>query len=1143
MARTKQTARQSTGGRAPTTQAPGVVPTTRAGLQALKVPQLKAILKSRGLKVGGKKAELIDRILGVATPPTVPAPATAPAQTIARTNRLSGMVIAITGTLWTPRDDIQRLIEANGGRFAKSITRAVTHLVAKDPTAGTTKLNKAREQGIQVVGEDFLRQLVRGAPSPVVSPAPIPVVSPAPIPVVSPAPTPGTILPQPMTGLPTMAPVSPAPTIGMPELPVMPTVGVPTALSPVVSTPALSPMVPTPALSPMVPLGPMPITQRAQIGPLRGVLGIIELPEGPTVRSPIIIRSPVPSPAPTAEPLTPIVGVPLAPTVTGFPALTPGVPSPVEYNRYSQAELITLVQNLYGVSLATMTKPEIIQWIQMRETMGQRPTAVVGVGPQAGALSPVVTAATQLPVLPALPTAVTTTATTGAVQPILPGPAITPLSPMAQLPPITSPIPAAVTVSPLRVGVMEHEAIIVHGAALYLDAVRRDRPAITSHVLLPPTVGPFRTVVTSPPTSPVQLPPMPVISVPPIRPAVTSPMATLPPVPTIAIPPAAVVQTQVGVQLPPIVQVPVPTPIPVPTALPPIPPIGIRASVSPQPMVQFPPTTGITAPAPVIAGGLDLPTELPPITAPARTFGVGTGLGVTTGLGITMPVVPTVVPTQSIRLPSPTPTGIPAPVPLPAGTLPPTVPPPQPKVGPGGLPIRTDLATLNQLRSEINTAVNINPKAVFQQKIRAPRPVGVIGARTITLAPLPAVTLAPIPPLVPIPPGAPQPIITAQQTVPTRPLGEICLSVRNQLIIILGIDEARLNTLTISVVNAAAADPNFYRGLGPEEANLLQKAFGGWLEQMRANPGYDPLMSCENLVMLQAVAPQQVVPTTLPTVPLPAVTLPPATTVPPLAVPAPIPTVPIPAVPALPQPMIPIPTTTPMIGLPPLPAISVSPGAPVVQLVPGQPPQPPQAVQPTTVPPTGFQPLRPLPQIITSPAPQPAVALPGVQLPTVTLPTLGLGRAPLPTAALPTVRTRAKAPHSQKIHLPKIKAIAAVPAPRPSGIPGISQIRLPTVQTVMQPIALTSPAAAPQHQRTGLAVAYTPKQQVVENIMQIDPKRLNPRRARKDDNSYTVRQLRTIAGSINLPKSGNKKELVDRIKAAILKVNPNAFNQ
>ena len=127
------------------------------------------------------------------------------------------------------------------------------------------------------------------------------------------------------------------------------------------------------------------------------------------------------------------------------------------------------------------------------------------------------------------------------------------------------------------------------------------------------------------------------------------------------------------------------------------------------------------------------------------------------------------------------------------------------------------------------------------------------------------------------------------------------------------------------------------------------------------------------------------------------------------------------------------------------------------------------------------------------------------------------------------------------IHLPKIKETAAVPGIKGTQVQGIPSVRLPTTQTVMQPVALQSPTNIPQ-QEAGLAVAYTPQQQVVENITQIDPERLNAGRAKKDDDSYNVVQLRAIAGSLNLSKSGNKKDLVERIKAKMLSINPNAFN-
>ena len=42
--------------------APDAVPVATTDYDAMKVPELKALLKERGLKVGGKKAELVARL-------------------------------------------------------------------------------------------------------------------------------------------------------------------------------------------------------------------------------------------------------------------------------------------------------------------------------------------------------------------------------------------------------------------------------------------------------------------------------------------------------------------------------------------------------------------------------------------------------------------------------------------------------------------------------------------------------------------------------------------------------------------------------------------------------------------------------------------------------------------------------------------------------------------------------------------------------------------------------------------------------------------------------------------------------------------------------------------------------------------------
>jgi len=304
---------------------------------------------------------------------------------------------------------------------------------------------------------------------------------------------------------------------------------------------------------------------------------------------------------------------------------------------------------------------------------------------------------------------------------------------------------------------------------------------------------------------------------------------------------------------------------------------------------------------PVVTGLENLPTELPTIAAPTPGTTQNIQVGTLEGINIFLPPVPTVIPTKSIKLPAPETL-------LPAG-----------KVGPGGLPIKTDLATLNQLRREVDTAVNINPMAAFQKKIAAP---------TITL---PALTFVNLP--------------------------------------------------TIAALGTPAL-------------------------------------------------------TGLPTVNLPVAGL---------------------------------------------------------------------------------------------PTELPTVNLPVAGLPTVNLPTIGQTRVGLPTIG----QTKPATP--QPIIIPKIKGTAAT-------IPDIPRIQLPMMSTVMKPIPLTSPAPVTQKVEAGLAVAYTPEQQVVKNITSIDPSRLKSDRAKKDDNSYSVVDLRAIAGSLNLAKAGNKKDLVDRIKAEILKRDPNAFN-
>lgn len=151
------------------------------------------------------------------------------------------------------------------------------------------------------------------------------------------------------------------------------------------------------------------------------------------------------------------------------------------------------------------------------------------------------------------------------------------------------------------------------------------------------------------------------------------------------------------------------------------------------------------------------------------------------------------------------------------------------------------------------------------------------------------------------------------------------------------------------------------------------------------------------------------------------------------------------------------------------------------------------------------------------------------------------------TVQLPTKRPKEITP---SIRIPKIKSTAVKPSPiRIKGrkseptfvlpIGGVGGVTLPMESTIIPTIPITSPSAVPIKRP---AKAKTTSDQVMENIKKLDPKRLRAGKTRKGDNSYTVAQLRSIAGSLNLIKSGNKKQLVDRIKAQILKVNPSAFD-
>jgi len=71
---------------------------------------------------------------------------------------LSGKTIALCGKLSLPREKVIELIEKNGGKYAKGITKDVTHVICAKTDDKTQKLQKAKEAGKILVTESFLKK-------------------------------------------------------------------------------------------------------------------------------------------------------------------------------------------------------------------------------------------------------------------------------------------------------------------------------------------------------------------------------------------------------------------------------------------------------------------------------------------------------------------------------------------------------------------------------------------------------------------------------------------------------------------------------------------------------------------------------------------------------------------------------------------------------------------------------------------------------------------------------------------------------------------------------------------------------------------------------------------------------------------------
>jgi DNA ligase (NAD+) len=74
---------------------------------------------------------------------------------------LTGKTLVVTGTLTVPRGDVQKRIEAAGGKVSGSVSKKTSYLVAGEDT-GKSKLEAAQKHGVQVISEAELEQLLTG---------------------------------------------------------------------------------------------------------------------------------------------------------------------------------------------------------------------------------------------------------------------------------------------------------------------------------------------------------------------------------------------------------------------------------------------------------------------------------------------------------------------------------------------------------------------------------------------------------------------------------------------------------------------------------------------------------------------------------------------------------------------------------------------------------------------------------------------------------------------------------------------------------------------------------------------------------------------------------------------------------------------
>ena len=73
---------------------------------------------------------------------------------------LSGSTFCLTGSFSVKKKVLQDQIEAAGGEIKSGVGKGLTYLVQADPTSTSSKTKKAQQYGVQIIGEDELREML-----------------------------------------------------------------------------------------------------------------------------------------------------------------------------------------------------------------------------------------------------------------------------------------------------------------------------------------------------------------------------------------------------------------------------------------------------------------------------------------------------------------------------------------------------------------------------------------------------------------------------------------------------------------------------------------------------------------------------------------------------------------------------------------------------------------------------------------------------------------------------------------------------------------------------------------------------------------------------------------------------------------------